>query len=66
MCAAFMFFNALLAFGNRCLLQWENKRLDQKYGVIDPETQQKARDGGIGVDANVAEENYGASYRYVL
>ena len=64
--AAFMFFNALLAFGNRCLLQWENKKLDRKYGVVDRETQQSVRDGKLKPDANVGEENYGAMFRYIL
>ncbi|KAL4820434.1 major facilitator superfamily domain-containing protein [Aspergillus spinulosporus] len=31
-CAAFMFFNAILALSLRFLLSWENKRLEQKYG----------------------------------
>ena len=65
-----MFFNALLAFGNRCLLQWENKKLDRKYGVMDRITQEKARDGKLdteeGADASVGEENYGRNFRYVL
>lgn len=62
-----MFFNALLALGNRCLLQWENKRLDRKYGVVDRSTQEKVRDGQEAeVDANVGEENYGRAFRFVV
>jgi dipeptide/tripeptide permease len=66
-CAAFMFFNAFLALGNRTLLAWENRRLDRKWGQVDQETQEKARNGQIEeADANVGEENYGKAFRYVL
>ncbi|KAL4955533.1 major facilitator superfamily domain-containing protein [Aspergillus filifer] len=34
-CAAFMFFNAILALTLRCILVWENKRLDKQYGPQD-------------------------------
>ncbi|KAL4797684.1 major facilitator superfamily domain-containing protein [Aspergillus venezuelensis] len=34
-CAAFMFFNAVLALTLRCILVWENKRLDKQYGPQD-------------------------------
>lgn len=58
-CAAFMFFTTLLALGLRCLLVWENRRLDTKYGPkIEP-------DPATG-KAPVGEENYGANFRYVL
>ncbi|KAL4867286.1 hypothetical protein BDV12DRAFT_171646 [Aspergillus spectabilis] len=58
-CAAFMFFNAVLALSLRFLLVWENKRLDKKYGAYnEAATQQKGQ--------TVGEENYGASFRYVL
>src|SRR5271155_6170080 len=66
-CAAFMFFNAFLAISNRTLLAWENRRLDRKWGQVDRETQEKARDGQVEeIDANVGEENYGKAFRYVL
>ena len=62
-----MFFNAFLAFGNRCLLQWENKKLDRKYGVMDKATQEKARDGKLdSEDDSIGEENYGRNFRFVL
>lgn len=57
-CAAFMFFSAVLALAQRFLLVWENKRLDRKYGL-------KTKDD-IGVADNVALENYGPRFRYVL
>jgi len=49
------------------LLAWENRRLDRKWGQVDQETQEKARNGQIEeADANVGEENYGKTFRYVL
>lgn len=57
-CAAFMFFSALLALGQRFLLAWENKKLDRKYGVNTKEEMSAAD--------NVAVENYGPRFRYVL
>jgi hypothetical protein len=57
-CVGFMLFNGVLAFGLRCLLMWENKKLDRKYGVarrVDGE-------GKVGV----GDENDGARFRYVL
>lgn len=62
-CAAFMVFTTLLALTLRCLLVWENKRLDRKYGTRNEES------GGGGSNGNgdsVAEENYGSGFRYVL
>ncbi|KAJ5779146.1 Major facilitator superfamily domain general substrate transporter [Penicillium paradoxum] len=59
-CAAFMFFTTVLALCLRVLLVWENRQLDKKYGpciVHDPTK---------SVDAPVAEDNYGANYRFVL
>lgn len=58
-CAAFMFFNAVLALSLRFLLVWENKRLDRQHG---PQNESAANDKGHAV----GEENYGASFRYVL
>jgi len=54
-CAAFMFFTAVLAFSLRMLLVWRNRSLDNKHGkktVSDSSLQ--------GV------ENYGPEFRYVL
>ncbi|KAJ5102640.1 hypothetical protein N7532_003169 [Penicillium argentinense] len=58
-CAAFMFFTTLLALCLRTLLVWENRQLDKKYGPrieVDPSK----------ADAALSEDNYGASFRYVL
>ncbi|KAJ5949214.1 hypothetical protein N7454_000798 [Penicillium verhagenii] len=58
-CAAFMVFTSFLALVLRCLLVWENKRLDKKYG---PRVEVDESKGEIAV----AEDNYGASFRYML
>ncbi|KAL4911073.1 hypothetical protein BDW74DRAFT_164718 [Aspergillus multicolor] len=58
-CAAFMFFNAILALSLRFLLSWENKRLDKQYG---PQSQSTSEQKGQAV----GEENYGSGFRYVL
>ncbi|KAJ5777277.1 hypothetical protein N7520_000523 [Penicillium odoratum] len=58
-CAAFMIFTTFLALLLRCLLVWENKRLDKKYG---PRIDVDEAKGEIAV----AEDNYGASFRYML
>ncbi|KAJ8133448.1 hypothetical protein O1611_g169 [Lasiodiplodia mahajangana] len=60
-CAAFMFFSALLAIAQRYLLVWENARLDRKYGAIGT----KGRSSSSRLD-DVALENYGAHFRFVL
>lgn len=67
-CAAFMFFNAFLALSLRTLLQWENRKLDRKYGSVGAEQQMEARDKAVEeeADANVGEENYGRNFRFVL
>lgn len=52
--AGFLFFTTLLALGLRTVLQWENKRLDRKYGPVER------------VDDDDGEENYGKNFRYVL
>lgn len=57
-CAAFMFFSAVLALAQRFLLVWENKRLDRKHGINTK--------GDISAADNVAVENYGPRFRYVL
>ncbi|KAJ6017097.1 hypothetical protein N7451_000476 [Penicillium sp. IBT 35674x] len=58
-CAAFMVFTTFLALVLRCLLVWENKRLDHKYG---PRIDVDETKGEVAV----AEDNYGASFRYIL
>lgn len=58
-CAAFMFFSALLALTQRLLLAWENKRLDRKYGSA-------ATAKIAGMTDGVVVENYGPTFRYVL
>ncbi|KAH9213618.1 MFS transporter-like protein [Leptodontidium sp. 2 PMI_412] len=55
-CAAFMLFNSTLALGLRCLLKWENGKLDERYGVLEK---------GKG-DEGLGEENEGPRYRYIL
>ncbi|KAJ0419420.1 major facilitator superfamily domain-containing protein [Aspergillus carlsbadensis] len=60
-CAAFMLFNAGLALVLRSILVWENKRLDKQYGPVDETVVKEDGRGNI-----VGEENYGASFRYVL
>lgn len=57
-CAAFMFFSAVLALAQRLLLVWENHRLDRKHGPVVKD--------GTGASSNLATENYGPSFRYVL
>jgi len=63
-CAGFMLFNGCLAFGLRCLLQWENKGLDRKYGP-------NVSTASSGAEKSSAErgdgaENDGPRFRYVL
>ncbi|KAF7714775.1 MFS-type transporter [Penicillium ucsense] len=58
-CAAFMFFTAILALCLRLLLAWENRKLDNTYG---PRVDSNPGKGG----EIAAEDNYGAGFRYVL
>ncbi|KAJ5720801.1 Major facilitator superfamily domain general substrate transporter [Penicillium malachiteum] len=58
-CAAFMIFTTFLALVLRFLLVWENKRLDEKYGPRIEVDESKG-------EVPVAEDNYGASFRYML
>jgi hypothetical protein len=62
-CAAFIFFNGLLALGLRLLLAWENKKLDEKYGYQSNRMNQQ---NAGGKESTVSEENYGPTFRYVL
>ena len=62
--AAFSFFTGFLAFGLRCLLVWENQKLDKTHGsrtntVVNPADRQ-----GQGIEVGI--ENYGPAFRYVL
>jgi len=59
-CAAFMFFTTALALALRSLLVWENRRLDKKYG---PKVE---TDPTKPTEASVAQDDYGANYRFVL
>ncbi|KAL9091258.1 MAG: hypothetical protein Q9165_004892 [Trypethelium subeluteriae] len=69
-CAAFMFFNAILALCLRVLLSWENKKLDKKYGTLAEQDaaialgEQTADDKTAATE--IAEENYGPRYRFIL
>ena len=63
-CAAFMFFNALLALSLRTLLAWENKKLDKKYGKVDE--QQATQGHNNRAEPNAGQENYGSGFRYIL
>jgi cyanate permease len=66
-CAGFMFLFCLLTIVLRTLLAWENKKLDQKYGTLAQQksAMQEAAKRGEAVQ-QVALENYGPMYRYVL
>ena len=63
-CAAFIFFNGLLALGLRTLLAWENRKLDRKYGSKSEVL--AARGRAEDKEGAEAEENYGPAFRYVL
>lgn len=65
-CAAFIFFNGFLALGLRCLLKWENKKLDEKYGSQAVQAVNRTGEGPQGKEDAVSEENYGPMFRYVL
>ncbi|KAL9060918.1 MAG: hypothetical protein Q9162_000362 [Coniocarpon cinnabarinum] len=59
-CAAFMFFTAVIALIQRTLLIWENKNLDNKYGQPVVRTTKN-------VDlSEIAAEDYGPQFRYAL
>ncbi|KAL8709213.1 MAG: hypothetical protein Q9220_005955 [cf. Caloplaca sp. 1 TL-2023] len=68
-CAAFMFFAAILSLALRFLLIWENRKLDAKYGgsvdgiAVKGEHEVTTPDEKV-LDAAV--EDYGPSFRYVL
>ncbi|KAF7863211.1 hypothetical protein EAF04_007293 [Stromatinia cepivora] len=70
-CTAFMIFNGVLALVLRTLLNWENKRLDKKYGEVG---RRDANGNVVGenpktgemIGAGVGDENDGPTFRYVL
>ena len=65
-----MLFNGVLALGLRFLLVWENKKLDEKYGVVGrTDGDGKTQDGKGGVvesGAGIGDENDGPRFRYCL
>ncbi|KAH7115327.1 major facilitator superfamily domain-containing protein [Dendryphion nanum] len=74
-CAAFMFFVATLAMLLRYILSWENRKLDNKSGRLDTQTREnertiternKGESRKEGEEKEVAVENYGPAFRYVL
>jgi Major Facilitator Superfamily len=67
-CAAFIFFNGILAMCLRTLLVYKNKKLDEQYGTKDSILEQRAREKAEGKEiiGGEAEENYGPMFRYVL
>ncbi|KAG9243381.1 MFS transporter-like protein [Calycina marina] len=66
-CAGFMLFNALLALGLRMLLVWENKRLDEKHGVVARmDGSGKTEGENVGDIPVGGDENDGPRFRYVL
>jgi len=67
--AAFMFLVAILAFALRCILVWENKKLDKQYGTLEEQRARLATAEGSekdAVEASAGVENYGPMYRYIL
>lgn len=67
-CAAFMFFNGILALSLRTLLAWENRKLDKKYGTVQEQKHRiaTAAEASGKVEAVSGVENYGPLYRYIL
>jgi hypothetical protein len=65
-----MFFTTLLVIGLRTLLWYKNKQLDKQYGTLDEQkarlamAQKDSKDGAEG--QQIAVENYGPLFRYVL
>lgn len=62
--AAFTFFTGVLAFVLRCLLVYENRKLDQKYGSNKDRVVNQP--GAMGQESEIGEENYGPTFRYIL
>jgi dipeptide/tripeptide permease len=59
-CAAFMFFNALLALTLRTYLQWQNRKADREEAAVSAAMQADEKTG------NVAVENEGFGFRNIL
>jgi hypothetical protein len=59
-CAGFMFFNAILALTLRTYLAWQNKKADEREAAVRAAMQGDEKTG------NVAMENEGFGYRYIL
>ncbi len=59
-CAAFMFFSAILALTLRQYLAWQNKKADER------EAAQRATMDDDEKTVNVAGENFGFGFRYIL
>ena len=64
-CAAFMFFAAIVSLALRVLLVWENGRLDRKYGGGSTPIKDEIRTPDEE-DSSVGVEDYGPRFRYVL
>ena len=59
-CAAFMYFSAILAFALRCYLVWENKKADQREAAVIAAMEGDEKTGNVGI------ENEGFGFRNVL
>ena len=59
--AAFTFFTGLLALCLRCLLVWENRKLDKVHGPNKKRLVNQP--GGEEGTSEVGEENYGPTFR---
>ena len=59
--AAFTFFTGLLALCLRCLLVWENRKLDKLHGPNKKRL--VSQPGREEVTSEVGEENYGPKFR---
>jgi hypothetical protein len=64
-CAAFMFFVAILALSLRFLLAYENRKLDRQYGTV-AEQKANAETSDDSDARSQGVENYGPLYRFVL
>lgn len=62
--AAFTFFTGFLALGLRCLLVWENRKLDKVHG--SNKNRVVTKPGAEGQESEVGEENYGPTFRFIL
>jgi hypothetical protein len=60
-CAAFMYFAAMLTIILRTWLAWQNKKADETERAI-----REAVSGDEKLDGNVATENEGFGFRYAL